>query len=192
VYYAGVSVYVPMQWEGYSPRTQVVSELSAIGAPTRALWVALLVPYTLMLVAFGLGIWRSAGESRALRTVGALLAANAVVGAFWPPMHMRGAEPTLTDTLHIAWAMAWLLVMLVVMTLGAASLGRRFRLYTLATLAVFVVFGTLTSIQGAALAANLPTPWIGLWERVNMAAGMLWLGVFAGVLLGRSRTARAG
>lgn len=186
LYNVGVNAYVPTQWEGYSFASRVVSELSAIGAPTRQLWVSLLFPYTILVTAFGFGILLAAGGSRTLRAVGALFVVNGVAGYFWPPMHMRGAEQTLTDTLHIAWSMAWLFVMLAAMGLAAAALGKRFRLYTLATLAVFVVFGTLTTIDGFDLAANRPTPWIGVWERINMGAGFLWIAVLAAALLKRS------
>ncbi|HET9949651.1 MAG TPA: DUF998 domain-containing protein [Longimicrobiales bacterium] len=185
VYYVGVNVYVPARWPGYSVLSRVVSELSAIDAPTRTLWVRLLIPYTILMVAFGWGVYIAAGERRALRAAGVLLIANAVLGAFWPPMHLRGAERTLTDTLHIVWSFVWLVVMLLVMGLAASALARRFRVYTLATLAIFVVFGALTSLDGAKLAADLPTPWIGLWERINMGAGMLWTAVLAGALLWR-------
>ena len=187
VYYVGVNAYVPTRWDGYSVTSQVVSELSAIGAPTRTLWQTLLVPYTVLVIAFGCGIWMSAGGSQALRTVGALFVADAVVGPFWPPMHMRGAQPTLTDTLHIVWSMAWLAMMLAAMGLAARALGRRFRLYTFATLAVFVVFGTLTGLDSPGLAANLPTPRIGLWERINMGAGFLWIAVLGVALLRAGR-----
>ena len=34
--YVAMNVFVPMQWEGYSSASQTVSELSAIGAPTRS------------------------------------------------------------------------------------------------------------------------------------------------------------
>lgn len=186
LYHIGVDIYVPMQWEGYSLASQVVSELSAVDAPTRPLWVTLLVPYTILVIAFGFGVLLASGGSRALRAAGALFVVNGVLGHFWPPMHLRGVEPTLTDTLHIAWSMAWLLVMLTVMGLAAAALGKRFRIYTLTTLAVFVVFGALTSAGGFDLAANRPTPWIGLWERINMGAGFLWIAVLAVALLRRT------
>ena len=39
--YAAMNVLVAMQWEDYSSASQTVSELSAIGAPTRPLWVPL-------------------------------------------------------------------------------------------------------------------------------------------------------
>ena len=37
--YVAMTVLVAMQWEGYSSASQTISELSAIGAPTRSLWV---------------------------------------------------------------------------------------------------------------------------------------------------------
>jgi hypothetical protein len=100
-------------------------------------------------------------------------------------MHLRGTEPTLTDTMHIAFAMAWLLLMVVAIGFGAAAFGRRFRLYSGATVAVFVVFGALTIPDGARIAADLPTPWVGIWERINIGASLLWLVVFAVALLRR-------
>lgn len=185
VYYVLMNVYVPTRWQGYSVFSQVVSELSAIGAPTRALWGWLALVYTILLIAFGWGVWVSAKKSTALRLVGALFITNAAIGPFWPPMHLRGVEPTLSDTLHIVFTMVWLPVMLLAMVLGAVALGRRFRLYTLATLMVFVVFGALTAMDGPRIAADLPTPWIGLWERINIGAGMLWIAVLSLALLRR-------
>ena len=44
--YVAMNVFVAMQWEGYSSASQTVSELSAIGAPTRTLWVTLAIVYT--------------------------------------------------------------------------------------------------------------------------------------------------
>src|SRR5687767_14645894 len=111
LYYVAMTAYVTAHAQGYSSMSQAVSELSAIDAPTRSLWVALGIPYTLLLIAFGWGVWLSAGASRGLRVVGGLYVANAVIGAFWPPMHMRGAEPSLTDTMHVVWAAGWLVVM---------------------------------------------------------------------------------
>ncbi len=183
VYYAAVTAYVTMQADGYSSMSQAVSELSAVDAPTRSLWVALSIPYTLLVIAFGCGVRLSAGRSRALRAVGALFVAEAFIGAFWPPMHLRGVETTMTDTLHIVWTAGWLVVMLTAMGLAAAVLGTRFRAYTFATLAAFIGFGTLTAIQGTRLAAGLPTPYLGLWERIDMGAGMLWIAALALTLL---------
>src|ERR1044071_9579569 len=68
--YAGMNVFIPMQWNGYSSGAQAISELSAIGAPTRPLWVVLGILYALLIAGFGVGIWGSAQGSRRLRVAG--------------------------------------------------------------------------------------------------------------------------
>jgi hypothetical protein len=108
--YAAMLLFVPMGWEEYSSASQTVSELSAIGAPTRGLWVPLGIAYTTLVMGFGWGVRASASESRRLRVVGGLLIAYGFLGIFWPPMHLRGTVSTLTDTLHIAWAAATVLL----------------------------------------------------------------------------------
>src|SRR3954463_12223357 len=101
--YIAMNVLVPMQWQGYSSASQTVSELSAIGAPTRPIWVPLGFLYAVLVTAFGYGVWESAGSNRSLRMVGGLLCAYGIVSAFWPPMHLREALAaggrTLTDTM---------------------------------------------------------------------------------------------
>ena len=181
--YVAMNIYVPMQWEGYSFASQVVSELSAVGAPTRELWVRLGIPYTVLVIAFGWGVWMSAGRNRALHVVGGVFIVDGLIGPFWPPMHLRGAEMTMTDTLHIVFTGVWLLLMLVALGFAAAALGRRFRAYSIATLAIFLVFGALTGMDGARIAADLPTPWAGVWERINIGAMVLWTSVLAVALL---------
>jgi hypothetical protein len=111
------------------------------------------------------------------------LIATAVIDPFWPPMHLRGAETSLTDTMHIVFTMVWLLLTLLAIGFGAAPFGERFRLYSIATLGIFVVFGALTGMDGPRIAADLPTPWVGVWERVNIGAYLVWLVVLAVTLL---------
>src|SRR5687767_10253587 len=60
--YAAMVAFVAMRWQGYSSASQTVSELSAIGAPTRPLWVALAGVHTLLVTAFGCGVWLAAGR----------------------------------------------------------------------------------------------------------------------------------
>jgi hypothetical protein len=82
--YVVMTVFVAMQWDGYSSASQTISELSAIGAPTRSLWVVPGALYTLLVTAFGWGVWKSAGGIRALRRVGGLIAAYGALGLAWP------------------------------------------------------------------------------------------------------------
>jgi hypothetical protein len=183
LFYVAMNVFVPLQWPGYNPAAQVVSELSAIGAPTRPLWVALGTAYGVLVGAFGIGVWLRGHGDRSLRVAAAALIVSSVVGLYWPPMHMRGASQTWTDTLHLVWAVVTLLLMLVTIAFGAAAFGARFRHFSLGIAATFVVFGILTFRDAQDLAANLPTPWIGVWERINIGAYMLWVIVFAIALL---------
>lgn len=190
--YVVMNAFVPMLFEGYSLASQTVSELSAIGAPTRPLWVWLGTVYSLLVVAFGVGVWKSAGRNRPLRVVGGLMVVDGVVSLYWPPMHLRGAGFTLTDTMHIIWTIVTVLLMMLAIGFGAAAFGKRFCLYSIATMVILVVFGALTGMDGPRIAANLPTPWVGVWERIGIAAFMLWVVVLAMILLRDQSSAAAG
>lgn len=181
--FVAMNVFVPRLFDGYSLASQTISELSAIGAPTRSLWVWLGTVYGLLFAAFGWGVWKSAGPNRPLRVAGALIVADGVVSLFWPPMHLRGQELTLTDTMHIVWTIVTGLLMMLAVGFAAVAFGKWFRLYSSATLMIFFVFGALTGMEGPRVAANLPTPWIGVWERIIIAAQMLWIAVLAVTLL---------
>jgi hypothetical membrane protein len=187
--YIAMNIVVPMQWPGYSAFSQVVSELSAIDAPTRTLWVVLVVPYGLLLLAFAWGIWRSARESRSLRIVAALMFIGGVIGFAWPPMHVRevlaAGRGTLSDQLHIAFTVVWGVFALLEMGFAAAAFGRRFRVYTIASAIILLLFGGFTGMYGTRISANLPTPWVGVWERINIGVFMVWVIVLAIGLLRR-------
>jgi len=183
--YVLMNIFVPMKFEEYSLTSQTVSELSAIGAASRPLWVLLAMGYMALFAAFGWGIINSAGENRRLHTLGWLIIIYCIINLYWPPMHLRGTEPSLTDTLHIVWSGVTVLLMMVIMVVGAASLGRWFRLYTIATLVLLTFFGYLTARLGPNIALDLPTPFIGVWERILIALFMLWVVVLAFVLLRR-------
>jgi hypothetical protein len=193
LWYMAINILVPMQYEGYSMVSQAPSELSAIGAPTRVLWILLVMFYPLFFAAFGWGVWRSAG-SPLLRVVGVFIISFSIVNFYWPPMHQRevlaAGGGTITDTLHIVWASITLLFMMLMMGFGAAALGKGFRLYTVATFVVFLVFGILTFIESTGMEAGLPTRWMGIWERINISAFMLWVIVFAINLLRMQRSSR--
>jgi hypothetical protein len=193
LWYVAINIIVPMQYPGYSIAAQTVSELSAIGAPTRPLWVWLCIPYSLLAIAFGWGVWRAAGGSRQLRTAGAFMLLYGFSGFFWPPMHQRevlaAGGGTLTDTLHIVFSVVAVGFMMIMMGFGAAAFGKRFRFFTITSFVLFLVFGTLTGLEGPRISENLPTPLIGVWERINIAIYMIWVIVFANLLLRREKNA---
>jgi len=192
--YVAMLVFVPAGWPGYRSASQTVSELSAIGAPTRSLWVALGTIYTLLVAAFGLGIWASSRDRRPLRVVGVLMIACGVFGLFWPPMHLRevlaAGGGTLTDRLHVVWMTVSGLLTLLAMGFAAAAFRGWFRGYSIVTMVLLVAFGALTSVDAPRMEANLPTPWMGVWERLDIAVWMLWFMVLAIALLRRQAVRR--
>jgi hypothetical protein len=143
--------------------------------------------YTLLVAAFGWGVLKSADGKRSLRIVGILLIINALVGLAWSPMHQRevlaAGGGTFTDTWHIVMSVITLLFMFVLISIGAFSFGKRFRVFSFVTILIFLVFGILVGIEAPNVQKNLPTPFIGLWERINIAAFMVWLLVFAFIMI---------
>ncbi len=185
--YVAMSLVVGQLWDGYSSANQTISELSAIGAPTRPVWMALGTLYGVLMVAFGWIVWKLALPNRALRVVGALLAAQAVFGFFWPPMHQRAVLAagggTLTDTLHIAWTIVTSVCFMFALGFGAAAFGKNFRVYSIATMVIVFACGAWTGTYAPRIQANLPTPGAGVWERINTTAFMVWIAVLAAGLL---------
>jgi uncharacterized protein DUF998 len=188
VLYIAMNLFVGLLWDGYSVADQTISELSAIGAPTRPLWIALGAIYTTLMTAFGWGVVKSAGRNRALRVVGALFVMQAVFGIFWPPMHQRSVLAaggrTLTDTLHIVWTIVTGVCFTFALGFGAAALGKRFRIYSLATMVIVLGCGAWAGTFAPGIEVNLPTPWVGVWERLNTDAFMIWTAALATALLG--------
>jgi hypothetical protein len=182
--YVAMNVVTPMQWKDYRPVSQTVSELSAVGAPTRPLWLLFGLVYTALVLAFGAGIWMSARRNRSLQVAGGLMVAYGALGFAWPfaPMHPRGTEFTLIDTMHITLAMVTVLLMLFAIGFGAAAFGKRFRFYSIVTIVILLGFGALTTMDAPKIAVDQPTPWVGVWERINIGAFLLWVVVLAGML----------
>jgi hypothetical protein len=177
-----------IRYQGYNLLSQVPSELTAIGAPTRTLWAQLGWIYTGLAAAFGFGLWKCDARNRAVRIVGGLILAYASLGLLWPfaAMHRREVlgmgGGTFSDTMHVALGGVTVLLMFLAIGVGATAFGKRFRLYSIGTVVVLLTFGALTFIEAPRLQANLPTPWIGLFERINISVFLLWVVVLAAVL----------
>jgi hypothetical protein len=197
VLYVVTDVLGTLRYPGYSYADQEFSELTAQGAPTRPLMVALNgIPYTVLVAAFAVSVRTSAGPNRAARITGDMLAGYAAfgfAGGVLFPMRPREAlaagEGTLRNTMHIPATAGMSLFIVLAMGFGATILGKRFRYYSYGTIAILLVFGALASLQAGQLAANEPTPWMGVEERINIYATMLWVAVLAIGLL-RAQKAR--
>jgi uncharacterized protein DUF998 len=182
--FVGGDIVAGLLYPDYSFASQAVSELFAIGAPTTGLVVALFSLASLLVLAFAFGVWRSAGERRALRVLAVMFALSAVNGlVLWNffPMHMRGASRTFTDTMHLALAANPLVPASLVVAVIAFKKWLRF--YSLGTIVILLALATLSFTYAPQLAANEPTPWLGLCERAAQWAYHVWQIVLATVLL---------
>lgn len=196
----GAAFFIAMDWvasfwlyPGYDYTSQQVSELSAIGAPSRDFWMTMGFPYAALSFAFALGVWRaSAGRTR-LKIAAVLLALFALNSLIWgwvAPMHMRGVAFSATDTMHIALTVAAVVLMVMFMTIGSTVFGRGFRIFSTLTIAAMLVAGGVVGMQVPAIAQGLPTPWMGLVERVSVYAPSLWITGLALMLMRENATAR--
>lgn len=184
-----------LRYPGYSFGSQTISELVAIGAPTRGVVSTLFVAYDVLAVAFGVGVLWAAGRSRALRLTGILLVGYALVG--WAgfgsaPIHQRGAGTLEDDLPHVIVAAVIVGLLVLTIAAGAVALGWRFRLYSLATVAAMAAFSAVTFPYAPRIAAGEPTPWIGVYERIVVYAPLLWLAVLAVALLRRGAAVPGG
>jgi hypothetical protein len=178
-----------LQWENYSWLSQEFSRLSAIGAPSRSIHLVLTIIYTLLVIAFGIGVWQSSGQKKNLRIIGAALIIYAIDNWLWPqffPEDLSQPVRALTNTMHIVLTVVTVLTWMLILGFAIVAFRKWMRLYSIGTLIAVILFGSLAGSQGAALAAGQPTPWLGLMERINIYSFMLWVVIFAVVLMPNS------
>lgn len=159
---------------------QMVSELMAVNAPTRPLLVSLFVPYNLMVFAFSIGVWKAAGKRKMLRFTAMAIAGYGIVssaGLLLTPMDLRGTVDSHRDTPHIFSTIVMSVFIIAAMAFGAQTGTRLFRAYTHLTIGVVLVFGAIAGYLARPMPE--PTPWVGLAERVNIYATMIWFALFA-------------
>jgi len=191
VLYVIIDVIGAVSYPGYDYSAQAISEMSAIGAPTAGIlapWYAL---WSILFLAFTLGVWILGRARRSLRWCAALLLAVAIVGSGFSlfPMSQRSAVPTFSDTMHLVVAGATMVLLSAAILAGAGSFERGFRHYSAATVGVMLIFFLVTMRDVPNVAADLPTPYMGLSERISMAAWLLWIAVFSVKLLRTSMPA---
>ncbi len=184
--YIVTDILAAIQWDGYCSASQSVSELMAIGAPTRPFVIFLFGVYSVFVIAFGLGVRGVDTRRRTSRIAGVLLTgyglAGYVTGLFFP-MHLRGAVGTITDIMHITGTIVMSLFLILSIGFGSTAHGRWFHRYSIVTILVLLLFGAWAGLDGPRVAAQLPTPWLGIKERINIYTSMLWVLVFAVILL---------
>ena len=174
-----------MIWQDYSYIDQSVSELSAIGTPTRFFVVPLLITSALLGTIFGIGVLLAAGKKSALRITGILLIIFGVVCSMnlLFPMNLRGTEQSFTGIMHLLFTGINIVLIILFIGFGAAARGKGFRIFSTLIILAILIFGAFIAMQAPHVEAGLPTPLLGAIERVSYYSPYLWITVFALVLL---------
>ena len=188
-----------LRYPGYDFTSQGISELMAVGAPTKTLVDSVFIVYGLLAAALAIGVIREASRGeRALRTTGVLLLAYTIIpmaltGRF--AAHQRGVSAFADSVPHVILTAVLVLLMLGALGFGAFALGQRFKIFSFATLGVIVALGAVSGYYGARLAAGQSTPGFGIVERILIYAFLAWaatLGVALFRKAHRSSEASAG
>ena len=185
--YLCADVFGSLRWESYSVVDQTISELAAIGSPSRALMLWFFAAYNVLVIAFASGVWLSADRIDPRRAGNAIAVIGwlGVFGLFFP-IHVRGSMPwTINETMHILLTAITVFFIVGAIVFGAKTAGVRFRAYSIATIAFTLGFGAWSGWLGRAMAEDLPTPWIGVAERACIYSYLAWMVAFAVVLLRR-------
>lgn len=171
-------------YPGYDYTSQAISELSAIGSPTEPLWVYLTLPYSPLILAFGSGVLLSA-KLRRLKVTGILLLLYGISGYVWWffPMNMRGNIGSASDTGHLILSAATVLLLTFTLAFGSIAGGKKFRLYSILTILIMLFFGFIVGTMTPEVAAQEPTPWMGIYERIGVFSPMIWMAVLAIILI---------
>ncbi len=85
--------------------------------------------------------------------------------------------------MHKILTMVTVLLMLIAIGFGAVAFGKWFRVYSIATIVILLVFGALTGLDAPKIEANQPTPWVGVTERITNGVFLLRVVVPAVALL---------
>ena len=197
--YIATDIVAGLRYSGYSFASQAISELAASGAPSEHFVDPLFLTYDILALMFGVGVFIAAARrNHALRiTAFALIAYGSVGfvagladivthGQMTFSMNQRGTGGLGSDARHIVLTAVLVVLLLTAIGSGAYALGKRFRVYSYATLVMVIAFGAATSSYAARLAAGQPTPGMGIIERIDVYSALLWIAVLAIILQRRA------
>lgn len=181
--YFGTDILAGKLLKGYNFAAQSMGELVAAGSPVRTIVVWLTTIAGLLLIVFGMGIWRETAGALP-RIVAVLLMVNAAAGIianiFFPATY--GVRPVFAST-GVLISFVSVLSFVLAIIAGAAAFSGWFRLFSIAIPAAYIilaVFRFLTAGSGSGTASGTL---IGIQERTMSYTFLVWLVVLAVYLL---------
>jgi hypothetical protein len=177
----------------YSPRSQAISELVAIGAAQKPLVDLFLLAFHMAVIPFAISLFLALGSNRWAKIASILLASAGIAGVlltlFFPCD--PGCVPfvSLRGTLHIFIAIPMGIAILVAIFLFARVFDVR------AGWQRFAMYSKVTAITGLVLAVitvvTAESAWVGLLERTLTLSYLQWYAVI-GVVIVRGGLPRFG
>ena len=162
--------------DGYSFAAQSMSELSAAGSPTRSLVVSLNLVAALLMIAFGVGVWRAGDQAILPHITSGLLIANAALGLiatlFFPTRF--GLRPGFGSPGVIIMFLG-VVCFVLAMLFGAAALGGWIRVLSIAIPASYVVLAILRFATAASPSKGQAASLIGAQERTMVYSFLSWV-----------------
>jgi hypothetical membrane protein len=198
VVYVATTVLGGLIRPGYSHVAEAISELTAAGAPNKALLDPLYTLYNLLGLVFATGVFLAIGRHTRgkARRIGHAGAAMLILGSALSltfavfPQDPGGLPVTFSGTVHILLAgvvapASLLALLLLGLSARQSPRLRGYAAFTFAADAVILLAGSLTPL---ALAGPLG-PYFGLVERSTIGAILVWTAVTAWKLLATDREA---
>jgi hypothetical protein len=162
--------------QGYSFAAQSMSELSASGAPTRRLVVALTIVATVLMAAFGVGVWRASGQALLPRVVAGLVIGNAVLGliatALFPT---RFGERPAFGSAGVILMFLSVVCFVLAMVVGAVAYSGWLRIVSAGIPAAYVLLSVLRLASAGSASTGGTTELMGIQERTMGYAFLLWV-----------------
>jgi len=189
LFYLGTDWLAGRLLKGYSFAAQSMSELSAAGSPTRSLVVSLTLVAGVLMIAFGVGVWRAAGQALLQRIVGGLVIGNAgagLVATLFLPTRF-GERPTFGSTGVIVMFFSVLFFVLA-MVFGVLAFRGWLRILSIAIPVSYVLLAVFRFATANASSTGEAVSLMGTQERTMAYSFLVWviaLAVHLLLLLGR-------
>lgn len=190
LFWIGADIIASIMYKNYSFLHQAISELTAIGSPVKSLlMVTNNYIFTPLYLAFGIGILLLAKQLRILKTIAIFIFIQFFLSliSILFPINARGNEMGLNGIMHSIIYILIPVIYMLIIGFGSKVFGKRFLIYSIVTLVLVVIGFVLTGIAVPKIVAGTDTPWLGVYERVNAYGSMVWLIVFAILLLNKTK-----
>lgn len=172
--YFGTDLLAGKLIKGYNFSAQSMSELGAAGSPTRPLVVALTLVASVLMIAFGIGVWQAAGPAILPRIVAGLILSNAVTGlaaTLFFPNHF-GVRPEF-GTPGVLLMFFSVLCFVLAMVFGAVIFHGWMRILSIAIPATYLLLAIIR-FATAAPSGEIAAVLIGAQERTMAYSFLLW------------------